>query len=151
MGQRRGRFQNEAPTVGAMSSFLDASVIVEACLMKSRKFAEADALVAAGACTSAHALAEAYATLSGDKRIKINPHDTAEMVLDCGSRLRIGTLGEAEVIELIRLAPSRGITGGSFYDAIHAQTARIMGCSKIHTLNENHFRHVAPDLEIAPL
>lgn len=134
-----------------MSSFLDASVLVEACLLNSRKFAEADALVTAGGCTSAHALAEAYATLSGDKRLKINPHDTAEMVLDCGSRLRVGVLGEAEILELIRLAPSRGIAGGSFYDAIHAQTARKMRCSIIHTLNENHFRHVAPDLEIAPL
>lgn len=73
------------------------------------------------------------------------------MVLDCGSRLRIGVLGEEELLELIRLAPSRGITGGPFYDAMHAQTARKMGCSKIHTLNESHFRHGAPDLEIAPL
>jgi len=28
--------------------------------------------------------------------------------------------------------------GGAFYDAIHAETARKMECSKIHTLNENH-------------
>jgi hypothetical protein len=94
---------------------------------------------------------EVYATLSGDKRLKINPHDADEMVLNCASKLQTGSLSESELIALIENEPSRGITGGSFYDAIHAETARKMGCSKIHTLNENHFRHVAPDLEIAPL
>jgi predicted nucleic acid-binding protein len=134
-----------------MKVFLDASVLVEAALLHSDKFEVADTLVQSGACTSIHALAEAYATLSGDKRLKINPHDAAEMVLNCASKLQTGSLSESESIALIENAPSRGITGGSFYDAIHAETARKMGCSKIHTLNENHFRHVAPDLEIAPL
>jgi predicted nucleic acid-binding protein len=54
-------------------------------------------------------------------------------------------------LALIENAPSRGISGGVFYDAIHAETARKMGCSKIYTLNESHFRHVAPDLEVTPL
>jgi predicted nucleic acid-binding protein len=109
-----------------MRSFLDASVLVEACLLNSRKFAEADALVAAGGCTSAHALAETYATLSVDKRLNTNPHDTAEMVLDCGSKLRIGVLAEEEVLDLIRRAPSRGISGGSFYDASHAALRKML-------------------------
>lgn len=134
-----------------MGVFLDASVIVESALLNSDKFEKADALLQSGACTSIHALAEAYATLSGDKRLKINPHDAAEMVLSCASKLEKGVLSEMVSLDLIKIAPSRGITGGSFYDAIHAETARKMGCSKIYTLNETHFRHVAPDLEISPL
>jgi hypothetical protein len=56
-----------------MKRFLDASILVEACLAQSPQFAAADALVkTTGAVTSAHALAEAYATLSGDARLKIN-------------------------------------------------------------------------------
>ncbi len=86
--------------------------------MKNRKFAKADAMVAAGACASAHALVKAFATLSGDWRIKIIPHHTAEMLSDCGSRLCIGAPGEQENLELIRQAPSRRITGGSFHDTI---------------------------------
>ena len=46
-----------------MKRFLDSSVLVESCLSQSPKFAAADALVnSTGAGTSAHALAETYAT-----------------------------------------------------------------------------------------
>ena len=134
-----------------MKVFLDASVLVEACLLQSAKFRQADALINSSGYTSSHALAEAYATLSGDKRLRINPHDAAAMVLDCSTRLKIGQLEPSETLKLIKSAPANGVSGGSFYDAIHAETARKMGCSKIHTLNEGHFRHVAPDLEVAPL
>jgi predicted nucleic acid-binding protein len=134
-----------------MSDFLDASVLVEACLLHSGKFQEADALVSGRHCTSAHALAEAYATLSGDKRLKIRPADAAQMIGDCTKRLQVGVLDAATVRELIRQAPSRGITGGLFFDALHAETARRMGCGTLHTLNVSHFRHVAPDLTIQPL
>lgn len=78
-----------------MKVFLDASVIVEAALLHSDKFEVADALIQPGACTSIHALVDAYATLSGDKRLKINPHDAAEMVLDCASKLETGSLSES--------------------------------------------------------
>jgi hypothetical protein len=43
-----------------MRVFLDASVIVESALLNSDKFEKADALLQSGACTSIHALAEAY-------------------------------------------------------------------------------------------
>jgi predicted nucleic acid-binding protein len=131
--------------------FLDASVLVEACLLHSRKFREADALIDPANCTSAHALCEAYATLSGDKRLKIHPRDASRMILDCAAKLEVVGMEPSEVLELIQAAPARGICGGSFYDAIHAQAARKAGCGTIHTLNEGHFRHVAPDLHIASL
>ena len=45
-----------------MRRFLDASILVEACLAQSPKFTAADALVkGSDTVTSAHALAEAYA------------------------------------------------------------------------------------------
>jgi len=134
-----------------MSEFLDASVLVEGCLSLSKNFKEADTLIASGGSTSGHALAEAYATLSGDRRLKIDPYDAAQMVADCTTNLKLGDLDHDEVLDLIRNAPSRGIRGGSFYDAFHAQVARKLGCTRIHTLNPSHFRHVAPDLEIVPL
>ncbi len=134
-----------------MKRFLDASVLVEACLLHSSRFRAADALIGQGGSTSAHALAEAYATLSGDKRLRINPRAAAAMVRDCAARLEVGSLDAAKLLELIGTAPGRGITGGSFYDAIHAETARQLGCGSIHTLNESHFRHVAPDMEIVPV
>jgi predicted nucleic acid-binding protein len=131
--------------------FLDTSILVEACLSGSSKFEQADALVAGRNATSAHALAEAYATLSGDKRQRINPHDAAEMVNGCCKSLRIEALDAAEMAGLVQIAPEKGICGGSFFDAIHAQTARKIGCKTISTLNPSHFRHVAPDLKIVEL
>ena len=131
--------------------FLDASVLVEACLLNGPKFRQADALVASGNCTSAHALSEAYATLSGDKRLRINPHDAARIVLDCAAKLNVAAIKQSDLLALIERAPANGISGGSFYDSIHAETARKSGCAVIHTLNASHFRHVAPDLTISPL
>lgn len=128
--------------------FLDASVLVEACLEKSSRFEQADALLRKTNATSSHALAEAYATLSGDKRLRINPYDAAEMVLGCAKKLKIGSLDSDGMEKLIQSAPGRGICGGSFFDALHAQVARKLGCRVIVTLNLSHFRHVAPDLAV---
>lgn len=133
-----------------MKRFLDASVLVEACLAQSPKFAAADALVRApGAVTSAHALAEAYATLSGDVRLKITPHDAAQMVAEFAQMLLVHALGAKPYVKLIQDAPAKGIRGGSFFDAIHAQAARETKCTEIHTLNVRHFEHVAPDLKVS--
>ena len=134
-----------------MSGFLDASVLIEACLAQSPKFAAADALVKVGAVTSAHALAEAYATLSGDARLKISPQDAAQMVSDLATVLAVHSLTAKQYVALIQTAPMKGIRGGSFFDALHAQAAREAQCEVIHTLNVRHFQHVAPDLTIKGL
>jgi predicted nucleic acid-binding protein len=135
-----------------MKMFLDASILVEACLAQSPKFAVADALVKTnGSVTSAHALAEAYATLSGDARLKINPDAAAQMVGDLAQALQIHALAARPYVQLIQDAPAKGIRGGSFFDAIHAQTARETKCDEIRTLNVRHFKHVAPDLSVRGL
>jgi predicted nucleic acid-binding protein len=135
-----------------MKPFLDASVLVESCLSRSSKFAQADALVnQRNAVTSAHALAETYSTLSGDPRLKINPVDAARMVDELSQTLKVGPFSVEQYRALISGAPAKGIRGGSIYDALHAETARVNGCEAIHTLNVSHFRHVAPDLEVKGL
>jgi len=135
-----------------MRRFLDASILVEACLAQSPKFAAADALVkGSDMVTSAHALAEAYATLSGDARLKISPRDAAQMVGDLAASIEVRALTTQQYIALIKAAPAAGIRAGSFFDAIHAQAARETHCDEIHTLNLRHFRHVAPDLTVLGL
>ena len=135
-----------------MKRFLDASILVESCLAQSPKFAAADALVqTTGAVTSAHALAETYATLSGDVRLKIKPQEAAQMVEELAQALQVHALGAQPYVALIRNAPAAGIRGGSFYDSIHAQVARDTQCTEIHTLNVRHFQHVAPDLKVMSL
>jgi predicted nucleic acid-binding protein len=135
-----------------MKIFLDTSVLVESCLTARPKFAKADELVSRKhAITSAHALAEAYATLSGDPRLRISPSDAAQLVDDLADALTVHAFELPDYRALISAAPLKGIRGGAIYDALHAQTARLAGCSEIHTLNVSHFRHVAPDLKIVPL
>jgi predicted nucleic acid-binding protein len=135
-----------------MKIFLDTSVLVEPCLAASPKFPAADRLVSRkDAFTSAHALAEAYATLSGDPRLRINPANAAQIIDDLAGTLNVWTFEFSDYRALISAAPSKGIRGGAIYDALHAQTARLAGCDEIHTLNVGHFRHVAADLKIVPL
>ena len=62
--------------------------------------------------------------------------------------LQVHALAAKTYIELIRDSPAKGITGGSLFDAIHAQAARETNCAEIHTLNVRHFKHVAPDLSV---
>lgn len=131
-----------------MKGFLDASILVEACLAQSPRFAAADALVTSAAVTSAHALAEAYATLSGDARLKIGPADAAQMVGEIAGALQVHALSAEAYVDLIEQAPRSGIRGGSIFDAIHAQAARESRCGEIYTLNLRHFQHVAPDLVV---
>ena len=135
-----------------MKQFLDTSVLVEACLSQSPKFTAADALVnSPDTFTSAHALAEAYATLSGDARLKIHPADAARMVEDFARLLTVHALGVEDCLRLIAKAPEKGIRGGTIYDALHAETARQCGCQRLYTLNLAHFKHVAPDLTVLGL
>ena len=132
-----------------MKHFLDASILIEACLGQSPKFRAVDALLnQPGACTSAHALAEAYAVLSGDPRLNINPSYAAQMVHDLAEKLEIFALEVSHYTALIHSAPKKGIRGGAIYDAIHAQVARLAKCQEVYTLNISHFKHVAPDLAV---
>src|SRR5689334_6808913 len=119
-----------------MKRFLDASILIDACLLQSPGFRAADDLVnKTGTYTSAHALAEAYATLSGDPHLKINPRDAAQMVTEIAQTLTVHALSAADYHQLIASAPVNGIRGGAIYDAIHAQTARFCKCAELYTLN----------------
>jgi predicted nucleic acid-binding protein len=135
-----------------MKRYLDSSVLVESCLRQSTGFERADKLVnEKGSLTSAHALAETYATLSGDLRLKIRPAEAAQMVDDLANLLSVHSFEVKHYRDLIASAPAKGIRGGTIYDALHAQTARLAGCEEIHTLNLSHFKHVAPDVKVIAL
>lgn len=92
-----------------MSLFLDSSVLVEACLAQSSKFSATDDLLGRGAAvTSAHALAEAYATLSGDARLKISARDAARMVVEAAVGLRVYSLSAKSYLKLLKARRPRG-------------------------------------------
>ncbi len=75
-------------------------------------------------------MAEAHATLSGDKRLGINPRDASRMVRDAAAIPEVDTLDATSLLELIRQAPGRGVYGGIFFDAIHALWAPLAGTAQ---------------------
>jgi predicted nucleic acid-binding protein len=96
--------------------------------------------------TNAHALAEAFATLTGFYKV---PTDTAtELTLSLKEAVAVEALALADYETAIREARSRGIMGGGIYDSLHATFARRKKALQIVTRNPSHFQHVAPDIEI---
>ena len=73
------------------------------------------------------------------------------MVGDLAQTVHVHALAAKPYLALIREAPAKGIRGGAFFDAIHAQAARETKCVEIHTLNVRHLKHVAPDLNVMGL
>lgn len=96
--------------------------------------------------TNAHALAEAFATLTGFYKV---PTDTAtELTLSLREVVAVEALALADYETAIREARSRGVMGGGIYDSLHATFARRRKAVQIVTRNPSHFQHVAPDIEI---
>lgn len=126
-----------------MKRYLDSSVLVEACLARSPHFAAADALVRSpDSVTSTHALAECFATLSGNPYLRLSPATAAQLPLDLLRELSLVELSGALYRETLARAAGRGIRGGLIYDALHAAAAELSGCNEIITLNLSHFRHL---------
>src|SRR5262245_5431892 len=129
-------------------TFLDTGILVGALL---EKHPEHDQCVAAfeqfdDCITDAHALAEAFATLTGFYKV---PADAAsELILGLKDILIIEVLALADYQTAIRQARSRGVMGSGIYDSLHATFARRKRAKRIVTRNPSHFVHVAPDPEI---
>ena len=49
----------------------------------------------------------------------------------------------------IKSLADKALSGPIIYDAVHAQGARKVRASKVHTYNLGHFKKIAPDLKVA--
>jgi predicted nucleic acid-binding protein len=129
-------------------TFLDTGILVGAVLAQHPEHAAClEALAQAGApFTDAHALAEAFATLTGFYKVPVAAG--AELILGLKSCLAVEPLTLADYQKAIGEAQRRGVMGGGIYDSLHATFARRKGAKRIVTRNPSHFAHVAPDLEI---
>ncbi len=129
-------------------TFLDTGILVGAVLAHHPEHAACrEALEGSDApITDAHALAEAFATLTGFYKVPVAA--AVELMLGLKSSLAIDALPLADYEQAIREAPRRGVMGGGIYDSLHATFARRKGARRIVTRNPSHFAHVAPDLDI---
>jgi predicted nucleic acid-binding protein len=129
-------------------TFLDTGIMVGAVLKSHREHAACLAALddSRRPFTNAHAIAEAFATLTGFYKV---PTDAAsELTLSLQDLVAVEALTMADYETAIREARSRGVMGGGIYDSLHATFARRKKAVQIVTRNPSHFQHVAPDIEI---
>ncbi len=129
-------------------TFLDTGILVGAVLEKHPEHAACrEALEGMEApVTDAHALAEAFATLTGFYKVPVAA--AAELTLGLRANLTVEGLRVADYEKALGEAQRRGVMGGGIYDLLHATFARRKGARRIVTRNPSHFMHTAPELEI---
>ena len=129
-------------------TFLDTGILVGAVLEEHPEHDRCRAAFGqfSDCFTDAHALAEAFATLTGFYRV---PTDAAaELTLGLRGSLQIEALVIGDYETAIREARRRGVMGGGIYDSLHATFARRKRVQRIVTRNPSHFMHAAPEVQI---
>jgi predicted nucleic acid-binding protein len=129
-------------------TFLDTSALVGALLEKHPQHVPCLRALqeAANPVSDAHALAEAFATLTGF--YKVPSEAAAELTLGLRAIVQVDPLSLADYETVISEARQRGIMGGGIYDSLHATFARRKGAQRIVTRNPSHFAHAAPELQV---
>jgi predicted nucleic acid-binding protein len=74
------------------------------------------------------------------------PSDAAKLVAHTRKRLTVVSLTPTEYLTAIQALASLGHSGGMIYDALLLACARKSKANRIYTLNQKHFRLVAPDM-----
>lgn len=131
--------------------FVDTSVLVAAStVLDKRHGACVDLLAVAdkrGGCFSMHSLAELFNILSGRPLpLRLSPLDAAKVVAHTAQRFETISLTAPEYVEAVEGLARLGHSGGMIYDALIVACARKSKATRIYTLNQRHFRLVAPDL-----
>jgi predicted nucleic acid-binding protein len=96
--------------------------------------------------TCAHALAEAFSTLTA--HYKVPNAVAAEITLSLLGKLTVEPLSLHDYETAISESRQRGVMGGGIYDSLHATYARRHSADRVVTRNPGNFQHVAPDMEI---
>lgn len=129
-----------------IADYLDSSVLVAACLAEDASHEAADRAVAQGGFTSTHALAEAYATLSG--RLRLNPYDVRDVVMEKADKLKVVALDESDYRAVVEQAPKIGVRGGAVFDALHVHAARKAKAARLIHADADYLT-LAPDIATA--
>jgi predicted nucleic acid-binding protein len=126
-------------------NYLDTGILISSIYLRDSNQEKCSALLEDG-ITSTHALAEAFAALTGQYRVKNDI--VSEAVLSLRKQLRIEPILPEDYFSILETAKARGIMGGLVYDAIHASVAKRLKVEYLYTFNVSNFQHVAPDLHV---
>ena len=138
-----------------MKFFLDANVLVAACLADHEHHARAIPVVQmvhdrkAQGFVSGHSLLEAHSILTRLPRApRIPPAQAAALISDNFVKyFAITTLTGKEYSDLCQKLGREGIVGGRSYDLLHLACAEKCQAERIFTFNVNHFSELAPHLQ----
>jgi predicted nucleic acid-binding protein len=118
-----------------MKSYWDSSVLVEAVTNPQL----ATRLETEHGFSRPHALAETFATLTGNPTNRIDA-DSATAILERMARwLDFVDFSGAEVLTALKTARAKGVRGGRVHDYLHAVAAEKSGAKNILTLDKNDF------------
>ncbi len=97
---------------------------------------------------AAHGLAELFSVLTNAPLPRpISPGEARQIIEQNVLPLfKVEPLTAADYVSVVQHCASSGWTGGRVYDALHLLTARRARCSRIFTMNADHFTRIAPDL-----
>jgi predicted nucleic acid-binding protein len=141
-----------------MKTFLDASVLVPAVTDQlsahPAAFACFTSLLKSKStvvCTSAHALAECYATLTAlPLRRRISGPEALHLIeVNFNRRLQVISLTKADYQKALALVAGLGRVSGQIYDALHVVAAMKENCQRLYTYNLRHFEGLSPSLVIS--
>jgi predicted nucleic acid-binding protein len=136
-----------------MTDFIDTSVLVAAMVASEAHHEVCDELFDRGGIgIYAHALAEAFSTLTGGRRSVQMKADCAIQIIeeDYLPVLSVTSLTHQEMIRGMCEAQSRGVRGGAVFDYLHLMAARKAKAKRFYTLNISNFRafHRTGDPEV---
>ncbi len=130
-----------------MNAYWDGSALVAATLDRAVR----DQLVASGAVTRTHSLAEVFSTLTGSRLgFRVDADDAVRVIRDLLREIEVVELSAAEVMDALAEARSRGVRGGRVHDFLHAVAARKTNCASVVTLNQSDFEGLFKELIIKP-
>jgi len=140
-----------------MNIFLDASVLVPVVTDQLASHPAAFAcythhLQQSGeVCTSSHALAECYATLTAlPMRRRISGPEAMRLIeANFVRHLKVISLTHNDYLKALRLVAGMGRISGQIYDALHLIAAIKGDCQRLYTYNLRHFTGLDPTIQIA--
>jgi predicted nucleic acid-binding protein len=101
-------------------------------------------------CTSAHALAECYATLTAlPLRRRISGPEALRLIeVNFSRRLTVISFSLGDYHRALRLVAGLGRISGQIYDVLHLTAAKKAGCELLYTYNHRHFQGLDPSIEV---
>lgn len=122
-------------------NYFDSSVLVAALWEDEPDHAACLRAVRTGGATSAHAMLEAFSTLTGNPApLRLSPAYAARRLAESfEKRLKPVSLTWPETHAMLAETQARGIRGGAIYDYQHLACARKAGAGTLLTLNTKDF------------